>query len=432
MMQKYVRKKLTKYIPKYFAAHPDVRLVLIAGSIDKASTKDAVGTVLAQRYRVRVHEHYARSPLAVPLAVLGIEMPKKWGLFTWWSILRAAKYRIKHQPDIDVIVQELTVSRPGETAEMMAFLKPHITIVTGVTLEHVEVYGSIEAVAQEHLTAANVAQFAIIGRDNIEGRFSSYLDQHANLTTYGTSNVAEYWIEHADEYSLQGTKIQLSAPELPQPLAGITHTVGEQSLRPLAAALATGLQMGVSSEQIVMGLSLVQAIPGRLRPLRGINGTIILDDTYRANPLNAAAALQTLYEFDQAPQRIAVFSSFHNLGQWSEEEHHKIGLLCNPDLLAWVVVVGVDAEKYLAPAARQRGCQVQVCRDAIEAGKFVRSVTVEGAVILVEGAGPETYLEEAVKILCEMTEDHHLVRQSPHWQAIKDEHFSRFADKKKK
>ena len=431
-MQKYVRKKLKKYIPRYFDAHPNVRLVLIAGSIDKASTKDAVGTVLSQRYRVRMHEHYARSPLSVPLAVLGIEMPKKWGLFTWWSVLRAAKYRIKHEPDIDVIVQELTVSQPGETAEMMEFLKPHITIVTGVTLEHVEVYGSIEAVASEHLTAANVAQFAIIGRDNIEGRFSNLLDQHANLTTYGTSNVAEYWIERADEYDLKGTKIQLSAPEFSQPLPTTTHTVGEQSLRPLAAAMAVGLQMEVSPEQIAAGLSVIQAIPGRLRPLRGIDGTIVLDDTYRANPANATAALQTLYEFGQAPQRIAVFSSFHNLGQWSEEEHRKLGLLCNPDLLSWVVVVGEDAAKYLAPAARQRGCQVQVCRDAIEVGKFVRSVTVEGAVILVEGAGPETYLEETVKILCDMTEDHHLVRQTPHWQAIKDEHFSRFADAKKK
>lgn len=431
MFKNYTAKRLRKHVQSYFEKHPNVRLVVIAGTVDKASTKLAIGTVLAQQYRVRLHEHYARSPMSVPLAILGIEMPKRWGLFTWWSVLRAARYRVKHDDSVDVIVQELTVSKPGDTAELMSYIKPHIAVITGVTIEHINEYGSTEAVATEHLAAADAAQLAVINREAIEGRFAALL-QNGNLTTYGTSVTAEYWVEPCDDFAFTGTKVQLTAPDYPQPVNATVHTIGDQSLHPLAAALAVGAKLGVLPNNIVQAFDAIEPLPGRLRPLRGIEGTIILDDTYRANPFNATAALQTLYQFDQAPQRIAVFSSFHGLGQWSELAHTQLGSLCNPDMLAWVVMVGEDAEKYLAPAARKRGCQVKVCRDAIEAGKFVRSVTIEGAVILVEGAGPETYLEETVKILCEMTEDQHLVRQSPHWQAIKDEHFSRFADPDKK
>ena len=100
--------------------------------------------------------------------------------------------------------------------------------------------------------------------------------------------------------------------------------------------------------------------------------------------------------------------------------------MCDPNLLTWVVTVGPESEKYLAPAARRRGCQVYVARNAIEAGEFVRSVTQGNAVVLVKGSQDTIYLEECVKILCNMTEDDELVRQSPEWVAKKDEFFQQF------
>lgn len=100
------------------------------------------------------------------------------------------------------------------------------------------------------------------------------------------------------------------------------------------------------------------------------------------------------------------------LGATSQMEHEKIGAMCDPNMLSWVVLVGPDCEKFLAPIARSRGCQVHIARNAIEAGEFVRSVTEEGAVILAKGSQNTIYLEEAVKVLCDMTEDVKLVRQS--------------------
>ena len=56
----------------------------------------------------------------------------------------------------------------------------------------------------------------------------------------------------------------------------------------------------------------------------------------------------------------------------------------------------------------------------------VRSVTEEGAVILVKGSQNTIYLEECVKILCDMTEDVKLVRQSLEWQKTKEAYFSQY------
>ena len=184
--------------------------------------------------------------------------------------------------------------------------------------------------------------------------------------------------------------------------------------------------MGLSPAEVVQGLSLIKPVPGRMNLLRGIQGTTIIDDTYNSSPAAAAAALQTLYSFDQAPQRIAVLGDMRELGASSQAEHEKLGALCDPGLLAWVVTVGPETEQFLAPIARRRGCQVHVARNAIEAGKFVRSVTIDEAVILVKGSQNEIFLEECVKELCNMTEDIELVRQSPEWMRVKDGFFSRY------
>ena len=98
---------------------------------------------------------------------------------------------------------------------------------------------------------------------------------------------------------------------------------------------------------------------------------------------------------------------------------------CDPNELAWIITVGEMAEKYLAPAARSRGCQVKSFKNALQAGAFVRSVMENGAVILFKGSEGGVFLEEAVKVVLHSTSDEaNLVRQSPDWIARKTTYFS--------
>ena len=111
----------------------------------------------------------------------------------------------------------------------------------------------------------------------------------------------------------------------------------------------------------------------------------------------------------------------------SAGEHDKLGKMCDPAMLDWVVTIGEEAEKYLAPAARARGCQVRSYHSAVDAGVFVRSVTAPGAAILAKGSQGNVYAEEAVKVLCVSSQDSKLVRQSPEWLKKKEDFFSKFA-----
>lgn len=427
MLKKYIQKKLETYVQKYFKRHPEVKLIVVAGSVGKTSTKTAIATVLAYRYRVRMHEGNHNTGMSAPLAILGIEYPKNIkSIWVWQRVFREARRRIKQPTDVDVIIQELGTDKPGDIALFGRYLRPDIAVISAVTPEHMEFFGTIEEVAQEELAAANFSRMAIINRDDIEGRFADFLTNPA-IDTYGTTGAAEYRFE-IDDFALeQGYSGKLIAPEFPEPVDASIHVVGEHSLRPTMAALAVGAKLGMLPRDIADALATFRAVPGRMNVLHGFKGSMVIDDTYNSSPAAASAALQTLYSIE-APQHIAILGSMNELGAMSAEEHKKLGELCDPNLLAWVITIGEEAEKYLAPAARARGCQVKSFRSAIDAGGFAHSVLDDNAVVLVKGSQGNIYAEEAARILLrETSDDRVLVRQSPEWLEKKRDFFSKFS-----
>lgn len=425
MLTHWVTRRLEKRVAQYFTVHSSIRLVAIVGSIGKASTKHAIGTVLSKNYRIRMHDEVEETKLGVLLSILGIDKPLRPNLFTWLKVLRVAHYQIHHPQEVDIIVQEIPATSKGAIIHYKSFLHPTIAVITAVSHESSSVFGSVDELAGELFEVTKFSDTVLVNRDDVESRFAA-LDASPNIYTYGTDPLAEYHVELIDTAILSGSTITIDTPSW-QASDVTVGLIGQQSLRPVAAAVGVASFLGVPAKELVNSLDLLKPLPGRMNPLRGIEHTIVLDDTMSASPADTAGALQTLYQFTSAAQRIAVIGSMSDLGDASEEEHHKIGKLCNGDLLAWVIVVGQSARQFIGPTARRRGCQVKEVNDAIEAAEFVRNVSEPGSIILVKGAA-EMYLEETVRLLCDMSEDHKLVRQDPQSRMLKDRIFSRFSD----
>ncbi len=425
MFKKIIQFILEKYVVRYFKKHPDVKLIIVAGSVGKTSTKRAIATLLSQRYRVALHEGNHNTHMSAPLAILGITYPDNVkSIGAWISVFRAAHARVTQPSGTDVIIQEIGSDKPGDIAHFGTYLRPYIGVVAAVTPEHMEFFKDMDAVAKEELTAANFSEIAIINRDDIDGRYAQYLT-NTNLDTYGSTSAAEYRFEVQNFTPEDGYEGVVVTPEYPAIPAKI-KVVGEHSLRPVMGAVAVAVKMGLTADDIAAGLQLIRPVPGRMNILRGLNDATIIDDTYNSSPIAASSALQALYGM-QAPQRIAVLGDMNELGGVSAAEHEALGKLCDPSLLAWVITIGEQSEKYLAPAARLRGCQVQCFKNAIDAGTFAHKVMERDAAVLVKGSQGNVYSEEAVKILSMMGDDDELVRQSPQWLKIKADFFSKIS-----
>jgi len=424
MIKKHIQNKLENYTRKYFAKYPDIKLIVVTGSVGKTSTKVAIGTVLSEKYRIRLHKGNHNTNLSAPLAILGVKYPENVKSFWQWHVVfKAIRQRIKQPPDVDVIIQELGTDRIGQIPQFGTYLLPYICVVTAISPEHMEFFQNMDTVAREELSAANFSRLAIINRDDIDGSFAKYLT-NSNVNTYGTSASAEYYFMSENYTPEGGYEGKFIAPELAEPLVAKIKTLGDHMIRPAVAAAAVGIKLGMSPEEITTGLAKVRPLPGRMNILRGDKASIIIDDTYNSSPLAAESAMRVLYQM-MVPQRIAVLGDMNELGVTSPIEHQSLGALCDPNQLAWVITVGDESEKYLAPAAKAKGCQVKSFKTALQAGAFVHSVLDEGAAILFKGSQGGIYLEEAVKVVLHSTvEESELVRQSPEWLATKTAFFS--------
>ena len=421
------------YVREFFAHHPEVKLIAVTGSAGKMSAKTAIATVLAKQYNVAMHEAEPKSHLQTLLQIMGVRYPEHtseetWGIWLRHKLLRAVKKRARAEhPEAQVIIQEFSPQAIGFHSWFQSVVMPDIAVVTSVTTGRIRVEHGVEEVANEMLTLANNARFALINRDDIDERFAAFLT-NPNMSTYGTSALAEYHFV-PQEFTLQdGHSGRVVGPEYPDGISVQLHLLGEHNLRPAIAAASVATQMGMSSEVVMAALSELTPLPGRMQLLRGADDTLLVDDSYSSSPLTALSALQTLYSLD-VPQRIAVFGTMNGLRDAAQQGHAELGSYCSPDELDWVVTVGDAANTWLAPAARQRGCQVKQCRDAVEAGGFVREKLHPQGVALFKGSSGGVWLEEAIKInLHSLDDEKKLVRQDAAWLKKKNEFFSRFHD----
>lgn len=426
MFKSIVRSMMERKVKKYFKKHKPL-LVVVVGSVGKTSTKNAIATVLAEKFRVRAHDGNYNMDVSVPPALLGVVFPEKvHSVGAWLDVLKAMSLRIKEDKDVDVIVQELGTDKPGDIPYFAKYLRPDIAVVTGVSEEHMANFASLDDVAKEELSVAAYSALTIVNRDDVDARFAS-LASTSNIDTYGLGDHAEYRFVVEEANPLDGRMGKLISPEWGELPVG-AQLVGDHALKAVAAAACVATKLGLGSKEIAMGVSKIRPSKGRMNLLRGLEGSTIIDDTYNASPLAVTAALSTLYKVD-APQRIAILGSMNELGAISASAHEAVGKMCDPAKLEWVITIGDEAAKYLAPAAEKQGCQVRSFKTPYQAGGFAHSVLREGGVVLIKGSQNGVFAEEAVKELLHSTDDEEqLVRQSEYWLKIKQEQFSAFQD----
>jgi len=199
--------------------------------------------------------------------------------------------------------------------------------VTNAGAAHLAGFGSEETVAAtkgemfEALTTGNVA---VINHDDQYASFWRELAQPAEVFSFGLTTGATFKALHIREvdadgcvgmqFSLQGP---FGAVDVELPMAG-QHNV-MNALASAAAAHAAG----ASAESIRVGLAAVRNVPGRLLAMAAVNGGVLYDDSYNANPVSVAAAIDFLG--DRAGETWLVLGDMAELGPDSSALHRAIG-----------------------------------------------------------------------------------------------------------
>jgi UDP-N-acetylmuramoyl-tripeptide--D-alanyl-D-alanine ligase len=400
----------------------DITVVAVVGSVGKTSTKAAIAQVLSTTKKVLYQRGNYNDRATVPLVFFNEPLPALWDVFAWLGVFRRNKQQIRQLDyPYDVVVLELGTDAPGQISEF-AYTKPDIAVVTALTAEHMEQFKTLDAVAKEELGVLEFSKTALINSDDANPKYLQNIG--ATVQTYSLQQpTADYFATSQAAPALQGQAVQIQSKKGSQ-LHVHTSLLGLPGAKVVLAAVAVAKMVGVADEAIIRGIIALPDFQGRLQRLVGIKDSTLIDDTYNASPAAVTAALDVL-QTAEAPQRIAVLGSMNEMGSEAESMHRTAGEYCDPAKLQYVVTIGVDANQWLAPAAREKGCAVQECTSPYQAAEFVKSILQPKAAVLLKGSQNGVFAEEAVKPLLQNPADQSkLVRQSPSWLAVKRKQFT--------
>ncbi|HEY6737034.1 MAG TPA: Mur ligase family protein [Candidatus Saccharimonadia bacterium] len=404
-----------------------LKVVAVAGSVGKTSTKMAIATVLGEKYQVLVHQGNYNSEVGLPLSVFELDVPGSLlNPLAWAWRLMQSEWRLRRY-HYQVLVLELGTDQPGDMARFYRYLHPDVGVMTAVAPEHMANFpGELDQVAAEELSLAAASKIFIANHDEIADAYRRrYINAHPRHEYYGADIDHGYSFKLESAEPLNGSVITVkhngkaAAKNLPLGMLGPT------ACKAALAAYVVGSELKLSGEQLAAGVRKIRPVAGRLNPLPGVNGALLIDDTYNSSPDAALAALHLLADLPATGRRIAVLGSMNELGRDSRQYHETVGAAAaGLDLL---VTIGDQASRWLGPAAVAAGLDPTKFKPAdspYAAGRFLQSMLGEGDIVLLKGSQNGVFAEEATKLLLRDPADAaKLVRQSAAWQRTKRRQF---------
>lgn len=413
--------KLLIWEAKLVLARKKPFIIGVTGNLGKTSTKDAIFSVMKDGFHVRRSEKSLNSEFGVPLTILGEKSgwnnPVHWlfilyrGLLVPWS---------RQYPTH--LVLEIGADRPGDIRSIASWLKPDITVVTqfGQVPVHIEFFPDRDAVIAEkaHLVSAlKETGLFIYNADDHDS--TKLLDKtSARKVSIGIRNAADVKADNVRMYGspLQGTESDITIDGHTYHLV-LPEVVGRSPVYSALPALAVARELNISLEVACAALRDGDKPKGRMRLLPGMNGSMIIDDTYNASPKATEHGLHTLGEMDVTGRKIAVLGDMLELGEFTRDEHYKIGLE-TAKVAHKLYTVGIRARTIAEGAldGKMDDMSIMQCDTSVDAGKELVQEIRPGDVIYMKGS-QGIRMERAVKMILAETHDarKYLVRQEKQW-----------------
>lgn len=345
----------------YWRNKMPAKTIGITGSVGKTSTKEVTASILSRKFVTLRSQKSYNNEIGLPLTLLGLT------------------------PEVEVAVLEMGGAyRMGEIEYLCSIAKPFIGVVIVVGYAHIGRMGSLERIAEnksELVRSLSSEGFAILNRD--DHRVKAMADvTKAHVVWYGLDE--ESYIRATDVVSegLNGIRFVLHIGDRSYQVKA--PLLGRHSVHTILASVAVAHVMGMEDQEIVHA---IKELPPGLRLIvnKGINGSIIIDDTYNANPTSMLAALNLLNDIEG--HRIAVLGDMAELGHFTEEGHLKVGARA-AEVCDKLYTVG-ELAQIIARGALQAGMNpgdVVTLKDYQEAIDVLKRDLNEGDVVLVKAS----------------------------------------------
>lgn len=296
-------------------------IIAVTGSVGKTTTREAVGCVLKNRYRLHAAERSFNTVVGCSTTILGMPL------------------------NTQILLLEFGANHIGEIRGLTQLFLPTIVLITQIAPVHLAGFGSLSGVlaAKMEITESTKLKSFFYNSDN---------PLLADAASKLSPSVHRYGVGfgHGD-YRICNTQFQVkeNSPRLSFLLENGENTTeyaaevwGTKLALSLAMAAAVGDYLGISLEASAKALTSFSGLKGRGRVLsipesKG-KQRFLIDDAYNANPASMRSSLETYLSLRVDGFRYAVLGDMKELGD--EEVRYHEELLDLLTLLDGVIFVG--------------------------------------------------------------------------------------------
>jgi len=430
MFKKIIIWKL-KIFAKAILAKYQPKIVGITGSVGKTSAREAIAAVLSAKFRVRQSLKNYNNEFGAPLSIIGVESPGK-NIFGWLAVFwrAAGLLLIKDKKYPEILVLEMGVDKIGDMDYLNSFIDCDAAVVTGIGPVHLEALGSVEKIVEEKgkiFKKLRKNGWAIINFDDEKYQELSVLSK-ARVVSYGfkegasvrATNLLFKFEETRNLDQLLGLTFKVSYGGAMVPIV-LPQVIGTAAVFAGLAAIAVGVVFDLNLVEIAAALKNFSSPSGRMKLIKGIKNTLLIDDTYNASPLSSLSAINFISRIETAKpfRRVAVLGDMLELGALSVESHAAVGAAIAKAKFDLLVTVGERSRDINRAAIANGMPETQVFHFAHngEAGIFVQDRIKEGDLILIKGS-QGARMEQIVKELMAepLRAGELLVRQGKEWE----------------
>lgn len=296
-----------------------IPVIGITGSNGKTIVKEMLSSILARRFTVWRSPGSFNSQVGVALSVLGL--------------------REGHQ----VAIIEAGISENGEMDRLEAMIRPTHGVLTSIGTAHAAGLKTKENTAKEKLKLFKRLSGVLVAPETPEVQAHN---SSPRTLWFSPEIASELGVKPSCSYQPTSAHARLKLQDDSEFEVPINAAGAHNAMNALVAAMMA-LELGLTKDEIIGGLSAFGYAPMRLEIHTTSNWVTLINDAYSSDPVSARSALSTLSFYGANARKIAILGDMLDLGALSEDAHRELGR----DIPGF----GVDLLLTLGPLAKSIG-----------------------------------------------------------------------------